>query len=279
MFKIMKKKILSLLLCIVMLCSVLVSCNDYGAPKISISFENIIHAGGELWGVDSEGTYRSFFGSNSLEGLENCVANGYNAIELDFSFTSDGHLVCIHDWSAEYIDTIENTTPLTYDEFMSSKIFWNYTPLDIESVGEFMYAHPEVYIITDIKERFEEAVLAISETLPELKDRFAVQIYCEEDYDTAKSAGFDNIIYTLYRLDWQSKTNTSALVKFARSHPLIGFTFSTELCDIKNYVSGLSKSGVPLYVHTVNDSAEIQKYHAMGIYGVYTDYVLSRENS
>lgn len=86
---------------------ILVSCGEYGAPKMSISFDKIVHAGGELWGVDSEGTFRSFFGSNSLEGLENCVANGYNAIELDFNFTSDGHLVCIHDWSAEYIDTIE----------------------------------------------------------------------------------------------------------------------------------------------------------------------------
>ena len=62
-------------------------------------------------------------------------------------------------------------------------------------------------------------------------------------------------------------------MKFERSHPLIGFTFAKELCDEKNYVSRMSKAGVPLYVHTVNDPAEIQKYHAMGVYGVYTDIV------
>lgn len=49
-------------------------------------------------------------------------------------------------------------TPWLYDEFMSSKIFWNFTPLDIEAVGAFMGEHPEVYIVTDIKERFSEAV-------------------------------------------------------------------------------------------------------------------------
>ena len=252
---------------------ILVSCGEYGAPKISISFDKIVHAGGELWGVDSEGTFRSFFGSNSLEGLENCVANGYNAIELDFNFTSDGHLVCIHDWSAEYIDTIETGTPMSYDEFMSSKIFWNFTPLDIEAVGAFMGEHPEVYIVTDIKERFSEAVDAISAALPELKDRIVVQIYEKDDYETASNAGFTNIIFTLYRLDWQSKTDAADLVKFERSHPLIGFTFAKELCDEKNYVSRMSKAGVPLYVHTVNDPAEIKKYHAMGVYGVYTDIV------
>lgn len=270
----MKKKLIILFTALFVVSSVVfVSCGEYGAPKISISFENIVHAGGELWGVDSEGTFRSFFGSNSLEGLENCVANGYNAIELDFNFTSDGHLVCIHDWSAEYIDTITTGTPMSYDEFMSSKIFWNFTPLDIEAVGKFMGEHPEIYIITDIKERFSEAVEAISAALPDLKDRIVVQIYEKDDYDTVSAAGFTNIIFTLYRLDWQSKTDTADLVRFERSHPLIGFTFAKELCDEKNYVSKMSKAGVPLYVHTVNAPAEIQKYHAMGVYGVYTDTV------
>lgn len=270
----MKKRLLiALSALLVLTAAVFVSCGEYGAPKISISFDKIVHAGGELWGVDSEGTFRSFFGSNSLEGLENCVANGYNAIELDFNFTSDGHLVCIHDWSAEYIDTIETGTPMSYDEFMSSKIFWNFTPLDIEAVGAFMEEHPEVYIVTDIKERFSEAIDAISAALPDLKDRIVVQIYEKADYETVSAAGFTNIIFTLYRLDWQSKTDTADLVKFERSHPLIGFTFAKELCEEKNYVSKMSKAGVPLYVHTVNDPAEIQKYHAMGVYGVYTDMV------
>lgn len=270
----MKKRLIIALSSLLAITAViLVSCGEYGAPKMSISFDKIVHAGGELWGVDSEGTFRSFFGSNSLEGLENCVANGYNSIELDFNFTSDGHLVCIHDWSAEYIDTIKTGTPMSYDEFMSSKIFWNFTPLDIEAVGRFMGEHPEVYIVTDIKDRFSEAVDAISAALPELKNRIIVQIYEKDDYETASNAGFTNIIFTLYRLDWQSKTDAADLVKFERSHPLIGFTFAKELCDEKNYVSRMSKAGVPLYVHTVNAPAEIHKYHAMGVYGVYTDIV------
>ena len=173
----MKKRLIIALSSLLAITAViLVSCGEYGAPKMSISFDKIVHAGGELWGVDSEGTFRSFFGSNSLEGLENCVANGYNAIELDF--------------------------------------------------GRFMGEHPEVYIVTDIKERFSEAVDAISAALPELKNRIIVQIYEKDDYETASNAGFTNIIFTLYRLDWQSKTDAADLVKFERSHPLIGFTFA-----------------------------------------------------
>lgn len=271
----MKKRILSFAAALLAVFTLVLmnSCEGYGAPKISISFDCIIHAGGELWGVDSQGTYRSFLGSNSLEGLTQCAEYGCSAVELDFSFTSDDRLVCIHDWSAEYIDTIENGRPLSYDEFMSSKIFWNFTPIGIEEVGEFLREHSEMYIVTDIKERFEEAVAVIAETLPDLKDRIVVQIYSEDDYAAVEENGFKNIIFTLYNLDWNSKTDTSALVKFERSHPLIGFTFSYELCEVKNYVSGMTKAGVPLYVHTVNDYGEVQKYQSMGIYGVYTDVI------
>ena len=274
----MKKRILFIALALfaILTVSVMNSCEGYGAPKISISFDRIIHAGGELWGIDSQGTYRSFLGSNSLEGLNQCAEYGYNAVELDFNFTSDDRLVCIHDWSAEYIDTIKDGQPLSYDEFMSSKIFWNFTPIGIEEVGEFLREHPDMYIVTDIKERFEESVEVIAETLSDLKNRIIVQIYSEDDYAVAEGNGFDNIIYTLYRLSWDDKTDTAGLVKFEKNHPLIGFTFSYELCEVKGYVDRMGKSGVPLYVHTVNDYNEVRRYQSDGIYGVYTDIAVPK---
>lgn len=246
-------------------------------------FDEIIHAAGQLWGVDSEGTYRAFNGSNSREGLIKCAEETKNgdkiAAELDFSFTSDDRLVCIHDWSAEYIDTINTGTPLSYDEFMSSEIFWNYTPLDAEGVVSIMNDYPGLYIVTDIKERFTDALGALSDairlTFPEkadeIKSRVVVQIYSEDDYSEARERGFTNIIYTLYRLSWSEKTDTKALAEFARSHPLIGYTFSYELCSVDGFTDGMKKAGAPLYVHTVNDAAEWEKYRAMGIDGVYTD--------
>ena len=271
----MKKLIIPFLLLALVL--ILYSCTEYGAPKISIVFNEIVHAGGELWGVDSEGTYRSFYGSNSLEGLTQCAENGYSAVELDFSFTSDEHLVCIHDWSPEYIDTIEYGHPLSYDEFKNSKIYWNFTPIGVEDVAGFLAEHTGMYIVTDIKEDFDKAVGVLSEVLGEYKDRVIVQIYAEDEYDIAADAGFSKIIYSLYRLDWESKTDYKDLVKFSRTHSLVGFTFSYELCGVKGYVDGMLKSGIPLYVHTVNDPAEAQKYYSMGINGIYTDIAAPRK--
>ena len=142
--------------------------------------EKIVHAAGELWGFDKDGVWRSFFGSNSVEALEECARSfgeSGGLVELDFNFTSDGELVCIHDWSPEYIDGIEYGIALSYDEFMSSEIYWNFTPLDLSYVASFLRANPEIYIVTDIKTDNVAGAEKIAADYPDLKDRFIIQIY------------------------------------------------------------------------------------------------------
>ncbi len=223
----------------------------------------IIHAAGTLDGLD---------GSNSLEGLEATVAAGCKYVELDFQFTADGELACIHDWYTQYTDAIpENGTALTLAAFQNCKIYGTYTPLWLDSLATYMEEHPELYIITDIKDRNVEGATKIATDYPHLVDRFIIQIYDGDEYAPVREAGFAHIIYTLYRLDWQSKTDTKALCDFAKSHPLLGYTFSYELCDVDGYVEGMQKSGVPLYIHTVNGEDAQEMYFAMGIDGIYTD--------
>jgi len=201
------------------------------------------------------------------------AVNRGGLVELDFNFTSDGELVCIHDWSPEYVEGIEHGVALSYDEFMSSEIYWNFTPLDLTCVASFLREHPEIYIVTDIKTDNVMGVREIAETCPDLKDRFIIQIYSAAEYDAVRELGFDNVIYTLYMLPWHEKVDTDALVKFESSHPLVGFTFPAELCDIEGFLEGILESGVPLYVHTINDADEAKSYIERGITGVYTDYL------
>lgn len=249
---------------------------EYSLPSDDIpETEYIVHAAGELWGTDSGGVYRSFLGSNSLEGLEQCADAGQWTVELDFNFTSDGFLACIHDWMPEYIDGIAEWIPLPLEEFLASEIYWNFTPVSLAQVADFLREHEEMLIVTDIKDRFDEAAALIAETCPDLLNRFVIQIYQPEQYDTVRALGFEQIIYTLYQLDWEDKTDWRALGKFAKRHPLVGFTFSYELCEVPGFVDGMLKSGVPLYVHTVNGKEEQQKYFDMGITGVYTDDVVN----
>lgn len=232
-------------------------------PFLQENIRYIIHAAGDIDGLA---------GSNSLEALEQTYEAGCRFVEIDFQFTADDELACIHDWYRQYTSAIpENGTVLTLSQFQACQIYDRYTPLWLDSLADYMKAHPDLYIVTDIKDRNTEGAAKIAADYPELLDRFIIQIYDGSEYDAVREAGFTNIIYTLYRLDWNSKTDTKALVAFAAGHPLIAYTFAYELTEVEGYVEGMLQAGIPLYVHTVNGAAEQQVYFDMGISGVYTD--------
>ena len=275
------KKTISLITALVLsvLCAVsLVGCEKpipaSDAVSVTAPMKYIIHGAGVMHGYDTYDQPFDFTCSNSAEGLAQCAEAGAPVIELDFSFTSDGRLVCIHDWYHMYAEEIENDVALTHDEFKNVKIYRQYTPLDIEDVVEYMREHDYVYIVTDIKDDNIAGLTAIAELCPELRDRFIAQIYSADEYDKVRELGFDSIIYTLYRLTWNEKTDTAALAEFAKSHPLVGYTFAAELCDKEGYVDGMKKAGVPLFIHTIDGAEEQQKYFDMGIDGIYTNDVV-----
>ena len=70
----------------------------------------IAHAGGGL----GKRTY-----TNSYEALDSNIKNGCKYFELDFTFTSDGELVCIHDWKVNFklAFGFETERRLTLEEF------------------------------------------------------------------------------------------------------------------------------------------------------------------
>lgn len=240
--------------------------NPQTFEMLQAEIQYIIHAAGEIDGTS---------GSNSMEGLQNAYDAGNRYIELDFNFTADGHMACIHDWYVEYTSEIpENGHALTLAEFRAAQIYDRLTPLDLDTLAGFMMEHEDLYIITDIKDDNIAGLSYIAAAYPELVERFIPQIYKGDEYDPVRDLGYAYVIYTLYRLDWNSKTDTEALCAYAAGHPLLAFTFSYELCAVEGYVDGMLASGLPLYIHTVNEPAEMALYRAMGITGFYTDKVL-----
>lgn len=277
----MKRRMLSALLILAMcLGTLLCSCDGAlrnepeGLRELRSEIKYIIHAAGRLDGVDIYGNERTFDGSNSIEGLEQCEAAGARFVEIDFNFTADGELVCLHDWYTQYADEITNYEALTLDEFLDARIYRNYTPAWIGDVADWLQRNADSYIITDIKDDNARGLSKIAEDYPDLTDRFIVQIYSEDEYDMARELGFDYIIYTLYRLDWASKTDWRHLGEFERSHPLVGFAFDyTLIDDAAGYLEGMLSLDVPLFIHTVNGDDEHARYFEMGIDGIYTDDV------
>jgi glycerophosphoryl diester phosphodiesterase len=223
----------------------------------------IRHAGG----VTPDGTADT----NALEAIDQSYADGDYFLELDFSWTSDDEMVCIHDWHSRFSESIRDGSPLTLAEFEEIKIFGTYQVMTLPSLTLWLEEHPEVRIVTDIKYRSVQGLAKIAGEYPHLIDRFIPQIYSFDEYGPVREQGYRDIILTLYAMSYEDKTNCPLLVDFALEHPLFAFTFDKTLANVR-YVAGLMDAGIRLYTHTVNDADEIKDQLAMGITGVYSDY-------
>ncbi len=222
----------------------------------------IMHAGGITdWGLA---------GSSSLEAMNHSYRLGYRYIEADFNWTSDGELVGVHDWATNYS---QDGKPLSMTQFEQERsIKCNYTSPTLAELAAWTLLHPDVKIVTDIKERNVEGAKVIAERYPALRDQFIVQIYSYAEYDAVKALGFNNIILTVYAMPYRDKTNAGKLRDFALNHKLAGLTFPLELAELPDYINILNQARTPLYVHTVNGAEEQKRLLDLGCYGVYTDY-------
>lgn len=260
--KVLKKQALM----VAVICAVTVSANVSAYAGVN-NMDYIVHAGGQA-GYS--------IGTNSREAVNNSFMNGYRYIEMDFNFTSDGELVCVHDWDTDYFKMGKpKGKALSLNEFKYAKILGQYTTMSAEQLAWWLHEKPDTYIITDIKENNIAGLKYIAEHCGYVKDKIIPQIYSESEYDKVKAMGYKNIIYTLYKLSYSEKTNTSKIVKFAKNHDIYAITFSDELASEK-YVNALKKSGKKLYVHTVNSTSQAEKLSNMGINGIYSDY--TKEN-
>ena len=220
--------------------------------------------------VHAAGRYGGQIGTNSLDALENAYADGNRYIELDFNFTSDLRPVCIHDWNHLAYSGYDGQRP-TLDEFSQNTVYSMFESLTLEDVAAFMEEHEDLYIITDAKALNIHFMGIIQREFPNLRNRFIIQVYSELEYDFARRMRFDKIIFSLYKLDWRKQYDTEYLVSFAKSNRLYAYTFNYSLCQREGYIENMLKCGIPLFIHTVNDKAEQQKYFDMGITGIYTD--------
>ena len=224
-----------------------------------IKADFVLHAGGV--------TPNGAVGTNSVEALDYSYALGYRYMEIDFCWTSDGRLACVHDWESWYpIGHVPSAA-----EFETLRTTHGFTSLTLPVLADWMRAHPDVRIITDVKENNVEAARLISASCPDLLDRFVVQIYNRGQNEPVRACGFTHIWLTLYQLPWNIKTDTALLARYAEECDLEALVFSCELVPRTGYVEQLRGIGIPLYAHTVNTKEEQDALRAAGIDGIYTD--------
>lgn len=230
----------------------------------SFLVRRVAHAGG---GIRHQ-TY-----TNSLEALNHNFLKGFRYFELDFSFTSDDRLICLHDWKKAFRQSFGFET----DKIMTLKEFEDLVEKQsrlhkctLDSLADWMRKHPQAVIVTDVKARNIAALKMILKGLPDAEERIIPQIYNPANFKIVRKLGFQQIIWTLYRLNPSDDEVLRWVEKF--THPFA--VTMPKRRAVTDLPMELAARGVPTYVHTINKPQEAKKYlQEQRVSEVYTDFL------
>ncbi|MEZ5545772.1 MAG: sulfatase-like hydrolase/transferase [Lysobacteraceae bacterium] len=224
----------------------------------------IAHAGGAWQGM----AYL-----NSREALSHNYALGHRVFELDFSWTSDGQLVLIHDWGSTWqglFPHADHGTIPDHATFLDASMKDGQTPLDLARLREWMQAHPDAYVVTDIHGQDLLGLQRIKQALAPVQNRIIPQMFHAYRYPEIRALGYEQIIFSLYG----SSLDTESLIEFIRKTPLFAVTLNPEQRpDAERLMAELGKSRIPVYVHTFNEPDDLARFRALGAHGLYTDFL------
>jgi glycerophosphoryl diester phosphodiesterase len=215
----------------------------------------IMHAGGEIYGE---------YLTNSKESIEKSLKNGFNYVEVDFSWTYDDKPVLAHDWGTfSKLFEVERKH-YTLKEFNNTKNP-KYTQLDLGDLINLLEENDDLIIVTDAKSENVKLLSIISSDYSDYINRFIPQIYCLSEYDEVKNLGFENIIFTLYR----APESDEEVIKISKELNLFAVTMPIARAD-NEFVNTIKESETPVFVHTLNEKSQIKSVLNQ-VDGVYTD--------
>jgi glycerophosphoryl diester phosphodiesterase len=205
--------------------------------------------------------------TNSLEAVENAYRNGYRHIELDFNWTSDGHLVCIHDWGGTWaklsgqksgIPTLEQ-----FGEVTAGRA--GLTALDLPALEMWLDGRPEAEIVLDAKARHMEAYSQMAKSRH--VHRLIPQAYDISEVSAVRGYGYERVILTLYRCP-QSRRE---ILNYLQRDQVFALTVPKQRLQRFDFGLNLRQGGMFTYAHTVNDPDEAVALRRVGASGFYTD--------
>lgn len=243
-------------------------------PAVFVAFDGaalVAHAGGGL----PQGTY-----SNARQAFDGASGRGFDYVEADLSWTSDGRLVLIHDWDLRHAQWFGALPwPLavlwnrlagrpTHAAFMRAAMRHGLDQMDLEGLLDWMRGHPRIRLITDMKENPIPALAIIAGQAGDLRSRMIAQVYAPEQIGQARALGFEHVIWTLYAA---AQLPDDAVVEAAVGAGL--FCIAMPAARAPTLAPLLAARGECVAVHTVNGPEEARALTAIGTRMIYTDYL------
>lgn len=222
----------------------------------------VAHAGGALHGVPY---------TNSIDALQANLLS-YEIFEIDLMRTSDGVIVCVHDWPGYWQETGTGQfhSP-SYKEFRSSASRLKWTPCDLNTLNQWLTDNPGKKIVLDSKvSDVVSLYIEVGTILSENSVNVYPQIYDIKDFDEVSSMNWGGVLWSLYK----RPVPVSTLLDLSRNLDIAAIVIERD--DVESHARPLIRAGKIVYVHTVNDFEELEKLKNLGVEDIYTDVL--REN-
>lgn len=212
---------------------------------------HIAHATGQVNGMPA---------NDSLDGFNASFEKGCRFIETDFEWTSDHHLVSIHDWGSFFGDPLVGVPDLeAYIKRRRSDGFRQMTFVDVD---EWLLNHPSAVLVTDVKSNNPEALGLLRAA--KSYHQIIPQVYSFMEYLQARKLGFRRIILTTYKT-YYSNSSLRRFAEIARPSAVTVpvFRLTPEL------INTMAEFDIPVFTHPVPLRSDFEKL-PKGVKGIYS---------
>lgn len=219
-----------------------------------VSYRLVAHAGGAIHGL----TY-----TNSREALDESYRKGFRAFELDFEWTSDNHLVLVHDW--DHTSSLFGLPPhvFTYHEFLTSSRRDGLHQMTFEGLVSWLRIHKDVLVVTDTKASNIQLMSFLRVNGKEVLRQLIIQIYRLSELREARELGPRAVWLTVYKSSYPRWA-------LARISGVDGFVIPVD--TYQRYFDPALMTRTHFYVHSVSSEKANRAFSELpGIFGIYVD--------
>lgn len=236
--------------------------------KASVRLPLVAHAGGAVNNIAI---------TDSLDALT-ANAPDYDLFEIDLNWTEDRQLVCLHDWEAsfEFRFGFRPGAPLTlasFRELLTKTASHGPQNCTLETLVDWLKAHPSKRVVTDVKADNLEALALISGRFPEIMPQIIPQAYQPAEVAALHDMGYADVIWTLYAFGGTEAETLAALDGMR----IFALTMPEAMAQTGLARKVAAQYGIPAYVHTINVPKVAQCYAALGVAGFYTDRLIESD--
>lgn len=225
-----------------------------------------------LWGVPMYETLPSFAHAggaigkatyiNGLSALDNSYASGFRDFEIDFERTSDGWIVCGHDWAL-----FGNRVP-DFTAFLARRATMQYPVCTYDELVAWFRRHRDSTLIPDAK---IDVALVVPALEASLGGQVLPEVYSREDLASLGGEGHSPLVLALYK-----QTGFFRRLDLIMAAHGQGTQFAAVAMSGADAMFGLALWAklwlrAPVYVYTVDSCNAAFLLRAAGVDAVFTD--------